>query len=228
MENCKTLKRGNSRDTPDTSSDASLPFLEAISMHLDQDMVALPAEAPPWDGIGFGKTSHENVIKPCQAQSCRYPFNCIVMRPERHSNGADPNALGRHGSSKHHGPGAEAARCQAREAAAARSCPRDCAHRRVPWEIAIANNRNRFGTAGGRITISAASQAGKDVRHLRRWVPDKPSGRQPPLDRMLRVRLARACLSWNVQKHLRLQKLYRVRGDQSFSCLETDGIPLVL
>jgi hypothetical protein len=51
MKNFKTVRRGNSRDTSDTSSDASLPFLEAMSMDLDQDMVALPAEAPPWDGI---------------------------------------------------------------------------------------------------------------------------------------------------------------------------------
>jgi hypothetical protein len=51
MKNFKTAARGNSRDTSDTSSDASVPFLEAMSMDLDQDMVALPAEAPPWDGI---------------------------------------------------------------------------------------------------------------------------------------------------------------------------------
>jgi hypothetical protein len=51
MKNFKTSARGNSRDTSDTSSDASLPFLEAMSMDLDQDMVALPADAPPWDGI---------------------------------------------------------------------------------------------------------------------------------------------------------------------------------
>ena len=50
MENFKTLGRGNSRDTSDTSSADSLP-LEAMSMDLDQDVVALPAEAPPWDGI---------------------------------------------------------------------------------------------------------------------------------------------------------------------------------
>jgi hypothetical protein len=51
MENFKTVTRGHSRDTSDTSSDASLAFLEAMSMDLDQDMAALPAEAPPWDGI---------------------------------------------------------------------------------------------------------------------------------------------------------------------------------
>jgi hypothetical protein len=177
---------------------------------------------------GFGKTSHENVITPCRALSCRYPVNCIVMRPERRSNGANPNALGRHRSSKHHGPGAEAASGQAREAEAARGRPRDRTHRRVPREITLANHRNRFGAAGGRVTLSEASQAGEDVRHLRRWLPDKLSGGQPPLGRMLRVRLARACLSRNVQKHIRLQKLHRVHGDQSFYWLATDGIPLVL
>ena len=29
----------------------TLFLLEAMSMELNQDMVALPAEAPPWDGI---------------------------------------------------------------------------------------------------------------------------------------------------------------------------------
>jgi hypothetical protein len=51
MKNFKTVGRRNSLDTSDTSSEASLPFLEAMSMDLNQDMVALPAEAPPWDGI---------------------------------------------------------------------------------------------------------------------------------------------------------------------------------
>jgi hypothetical protein len=45
MKNFKTATRGNSRDTSDTSSDASLPFLEAMSMDPDKDMLDLPAEA---------------------------------------------------------------------------------------------------------------------------------------------------------------------------------------
>jgi hypothetical protein len=49
-ENFKTVGCGNSRDTSDTSSDA-LFLLEATPMDPDKDMPALPAEAPPWDGI---------------------------------------------------------------------------------------------------------------------------------------------------------------------------------
>jgi hypothetical protein len=46
MENFKTDTSGNSRDTLDTSSDASLPFWQkAMSMDPDKDMLALPAEA---------------------------------------------------------------------------------------------------------------------------------------------------------------------------------------
>ena len=57
MENFKTGASGNSRDTSDTSSDAILPSLEAMSMDLEKDTLALPAgaklgaPAPPWDGI---------------------------------------------------------------------------------------------------------------------------------------------------------------------------------
>ena len=52
-------------------------------------------------GTGFGRTCRENVIKPCRALSHRHPVNCIVMRPERHGNVANP-------ASQHHGRGAEA------------------------------------------------------------------------------------------------------------------------
>ena len=45
---------------------------------------------------------------------------------------------------------------------------------------------------------------------------------------MLRIWLARLFSRRNVQKRAQLQNLCRVHGDKSFSCLETDGIPLVL
>ena len=35
---------------------------------------------------GFGSTSHENVIKPCRALSCRDPVNFVVVRPKRHGS----------------------------------------------------------------------------------------------------------------------------------------------
>ncbi len=198
-------------------------------MDLNQDMVAFPAEAPPWDGINvrIWETSHENVIKPCRGLSCRHPVNCIVVRPERRRNVA--NTPGRHLASEHHGPGAEAASCQACEAAeGARGCPRDRAHRRVSREIAIANHRNRFGAAAGRITISAASQVGEDLQQYPRRCRNKLSKRQPSLRRMLGIWLARLFSRRNVQKRAQLQNLCRVHGDRPFSGVETDGIPLVL
>jgi len=72
-------------------------------MDPDKDMLALPAEArlggpkkpsapPPLSDAGwlqwpddedlmsgFGRTSHENVIKPCRALSCRYPVNGVAV-----------------------------------------------------------------------------------------------------------------------------------------------------
>jgi len=45
------------------------------------------------DGIPsriWERHSHEIVVKPCSALSCRYPFNGIVVRPERYGNVANP------------------------------------------------------------------------------------------------------------------------------------------
>jgi hypothetical protein len=56
---------------------------------------------------GFGKTSHENVIKPCRALSCRYPGNCVAVWPRRSGNVANRNGL-RHPASQHHSHSAEA------------------------------------------------------------------------------------------------------------------------
>ena len=38
----------------------------------------------------LGWTGHEIVVKLCRALSCRYPVNCIVVRPERYGNVANP------------------------------------------------------------------------------------------------------------------------------------------
>src|SRR5262249_8977383 len=64
---------------------------------------------------GFGRTCRENVIKPCRALSCRCPVNCIVMRPERHGNVANP-ASQRHDRSAE--AGGEATEAAARSKAA--------------------------------------------------------------------------------------------------------------
>jgi hypothetical protein len=56
---------------------------------------------------GFGRTCHEIVVKLCRALSCRYPVNCIVVRPERYGNVTNRNGL-RHPASQRHGRRAEA------------------------------------------------------------------------------------------------------------------------
>ena len=56
---------------------------------------------------GFGRTCHEIVVKLCRALSCRYPVDCIVVRPRRYGNVANRNRL-RHSASQHHCRSAEA------------------------------------------------------------------------------------------------------------------------
>src|SRR4051794_13098894 len=88
--------------------------MEATPMDPDKDMLPCP---PPPDRArprrpgtasmsGFGRTSYENIIKPGRALSCRYPVNCVVVRPKRYGSVANRNRL-RH-SSQHHGRRAEA------------------------------------------------------------------------------------------------------------------------
>ena len=43
--------------------------------------------------VRYGRTSYENVIKPCRALSCRYPVNCIAVQPHRHGNVTNRNGL---------------------------------------------------------------------------------------------------------------------------------------
>src|SRR5688572_1306819 len=88
-----------------------------MSMDVDRDMLALPAEAklsppaPPWDGIylmsGFGRKSHENVIKPFRPLSYCYLVNLVAVQHERCRSVADRNRL-RRPASQHHGRRAEA------------------------------------------------------------------------------------------------------------------------
>ena len=56
---------------------------------------------------GFGRTSHEIVVKFCRALSCRIPINCIILRPERYGNVANSNRRCLP-TSEHHGRCAEA------------------------------------------------------------------------------------------------------------------------
>ena len=57
--------------------------------------------------LDLGGHRHEIVVKPCRALSCRYPVNCIAVRPERYGSVANRNRL-RHPASYRHGHSAEA------------------------------------------------------------------------------------------------------------------------
>jgi hypothetical protein len=133
-----------------------------MSMDPDKDMRALPAEpelggpkcrprrlaAATWDGCGwpddealmsgFGRTSHESFIKPCRALSCRYPVNCIVMRPERHRSVANP-------ASQRHDRSAEAGG-KATEAAGKTAKARSVGKHSCIWP-GITDRSNTIGTA---------------------------------------------------------------------------------
>jgi hypothetical protein len=56
----RSFRSPNSSDQ-DVGNSPYPSFLEAMSMDLDQDMVALPAEAPPWDCDGINVRIWENV-----------------------------------------------------------------------------------------------------------------------------------------------------------------------
>jgi hypothetical protein len=56
---------------------------------------------------GLGAHGHEIVVKPCRALNCRYPVNCIAVRPERYRSVANRNRF-RYPAAKHHGRSAEA------------------------------------------------------------------------------------------------------------------------
>ena len=81
MENFKTVTRGNSRDTSDTSSDASRNACWICGVRTGTAFMS-----------GFGRTSHESVIKPCRALGCRYPVNRVAVRSRRHGHVANRQA----------------------------------------------------------------------------------------------------------------------------------------
>jgi hypothetical protein len=180
MENFKTDTRGNSRDTSGTSTGASLALGES-----DVDgpgRTCAPCQPSPnwagqkcrphrlatakWDGCGrpddealmsgFGRTSHENFIKPCRALSCRYPVNCIIMRPERHRSVANP-------ASQRHDRSAEAGG-KATEAAGKTAKARSVGKYSCIWP-GITDHSNAIGTvnrskaASERFSIGEACRA---------------------------------------------------------------------
>ena len=92
---------------------------------------------------GFGRTSRENVIKPCRALGCRDPVNFAIVRPERHGSLANRNYQP---ASQHHGRSAEAgrkARGKTTEGAAGGK------HRRSSPDITSPSNATDIGSKAG-------------------------------------------------------------------------------
>ena len=150
--------------------------------------------------------------------SCRYFIDCTAaVRPERYSNVAKRDTLGRrhHLSSQH--PGA----------------PKQVARPLKPKQRAVARDTVSPRTSPTTPTLSASPcRHSRNLRSLRAAlavasvVAKQAFGQAPPLGRMLRVWLARDLA--NVQKRTQLQDLQRVHGGRTDSWLESHGSLMVL
>jgi hypothetical protein len=141
---------------------------------------------------GFGRTGHEIVVKLCRALSCRYPVNCVVVRPERY--GIVANRL-RHSASQRHGRRTEAGGKASHADAEAGGNPSfispDFAEPddTMGWE--------RFSTA-------EACRARENLQQLHGWLRNKFQVWQPTLEWMLRVGGSSSSFFANVQKRTQL------------------------
>jgi len=157
--------------------------------------------------------SYESLVTLRCESCCRYLIDCTAaVRPKRHSNVANRNALGRrhHLASKRRGRSAEAS-SQATEAGAARGCPQH----RVPSDIA--NHSNAVGVADVASRAGACKASECHHRQLRRWLRIKPSVRQQTLGGMQRIWWH---LFVNVQKRRPLQNLQRMHDGRTGDRLE--------
>jgi hypothetical protein len=130
----------------------------------------------------IGRTFHENVIRPSRALGCRYPVNCIAVRPEQYGNVANRNRL-RPATSQRYGGSAEAGGKAASAAAGG-------AHGCISPEIASRCNTIDFAkchTGGARYNHGEACRVRENLQQLQRWLPNKFQVRQPTLEWMLGV-----------------------------------------
>jgi len=172
MENFKTDTSGNSRDTSDTSTDASLPFGRKRCRWTRIRTCSPCQPRPNWagqkcrprrratatrdassTGCPRGGHGYEIFVTLLFQSGCRHLIDCSAVRPERRGDCGN-GTFGQRFSSKHHGPRTETG-CQTTRAGAARGCPRHRTPYRVPWDSA--NHRNPTGW--GRVGIGEASQA---------------------------------------------------------------------
>jgi len=186
-------------------------------------MLALPAEAG--DGVCFriGRTSRENVIKPCRALSRRDPVNCVTVRPKRHGSLANHAKL--HASQRHgHGAGAKGEAATEAGAGGKHGC-------RFPERT----GRPDHGSNSGRDAVGCAGACHGEAgparargQQLQRWLRIKLQTRQGPLGWMQRIGgIQRGFLS-NLQRHTHSQGLRAMRGNQDVPGLGPKPILVVL
>ncbi len=200
MENFKTDTSGNSRDTSDTSSDASLPFGKKRCR----------------------RTRYENVIEPFRALGCRYPVNRIAELPERYGNGANHT---KRPASQRHGRSAEASG----EAATGGKVTR-LRSGGTPGgpDIATHGNGVRDAVVCDGFGHVEACQARERGQQLQRWLRIQLQTRQGPMGWMQRVGgVLLGCLG-NLQRHTHPQGLRAMHGNQNVPGLGATTILVVL
>ena len=178
---------------------------------------------------GFGRTSHENVIKPFRTLSYRYPVNLVAVRPERHRSVANRNRL-RRSASQHHGRRAEAGgKAESSGGNATRSGR--VAHRagrtsRSTQTATGTRRRDAVGCAGS--CHGEACPARERGQQLQRWLRIKLQTRQGPLGWMQRIGGVLLSFLGNLQRHTHSQGLRAMRGNQNVPGLGPTTILVVL
>jgi len=172
---------------------------------------------------GFGRTSYENVIKPCRALSCRDPVNFVVVRPKRHGSLANHAKLH---SSQRHGRSAEASG-KAATAGGNATRVRSGGTPRGP-DLAIHSNGdwNAGGCAGA--CHGEACPARERGQQLQRWLRIKLQTRQGPLGWMQRIGGILFSFLSNLQRHTHPQGLRAMHGNQNVPGLGPTTILVVL
>ena len=196
-------------------------------------LVGYVVRCPHRDGIyvWYGRTSYENVIKPCRALSYRYPVNRIAEQPERYGNVTNRNGL-RHPASQHHGRSAEASGKAATAGGKAvtrvrsggtPSGPDIASHSNGDWD---ADDWDAVGCAGS--YHGEACPARERGQQLQRWLRIKLQTRQGPLGWMQRIGGVLLGFLGNLQRHTHPQGLRAMHGNQNVPGLGPTTILVVL
>jgi hypothetical protein len=187
-------------------------------------LVGYVVRCPHRDGINvrYGRTSYENVIKPCRARSCCHPVNCAAVVP--HRRGKVANHAKVH-ASKHHGRSAEANG----EAATGGKVTRVRSGSTPRPDSAIHSNgdRDAVGCCAGSYH-GEACPARERGQQLQRWLRIKLPTRQGPLGWMQRIGRVLLGFLGNLQRHAHPQGLWAMRRNQNVPGLGPTTILVVL